>query len=114
MGIAEDILAELKAIRAALEGGAAPKASSEKPASKPAGKPAAKGPSLEAVQDKIRALAEQDGMKDKIKEAITKLGGKRAGDFEGDATKLQKLSDALDALASDDSGSGSDEDDDLL
>lgn len=113
MGIAEDILAELKAIRAALEGGAAPKASGGTTSSKPKDTAKPKGPSLEAVQDKIRALAEQDGMKDRIKDAITKLGGKRAGDFEGDATKLQKLSDALDALANDDSGSG-DEDDDLL
>lgn len=110
--IADEILAELKAIRAALEGGAAPKAGAvPKAAAKPA---AAKGPTLEQVQDKIRELAgADDANKAKIKAAIEKLGGKRAGDFEADAAKLTKLMTALEAIEGEEPASG-DEDDDLL
>lgn len=112
--IFDEILAALHKIHTVLEAGAAIAGTAEAvgAAVKPKASTAAKGPTLEEVQDKIRTLAEKDGMKDLIKAAITKLGGKRAGDFEGDPVKLGKLSDALDNM--DSTPAADDTDDDLL
>lgn len=124
MGILEQILDELKAIRAALENGASTGGGSskssggdEKTEDKPKGRGRTKkpsGPSLEDVQNKIRALvAEDEDNKEAISAAIKKLGGKRAGDFEGEDDKLAKLMTALEKIEGE-AGSDGDEDDDLL
>lgn len=115
MTITAGLLAKaLMATAAVLNGGDAPAAAADKPATKPATKPAAaKGPTLEEVQDKIRALvAADEGNAAKVKAEITKLGGKRAGDFENDAAKLAKLMTALEGVEG--SGASDDSDDDLL
>lgn len=117
MGIAEDILAELQSIRAALEGGAGA-ANGDKP--KPGRRSTApKGPTLEDVQNLIRELvAANDANKPKIKAATESLGGKRAGDFEGDDAKLASLHELLVALrdggGDDASSDDASSDDDLL
>lgn len=116
MGILEEILAKLTAMEAALAGGAAPAASGGGKAETPAKKATTKkndGPTLEQVQDKIRSLvAADEDNKTAIAGAIQKLGGKRAGDFEGKADKLKALFEALEGI---ESGGGSDDgDDDLL
>lgn len=112
MGILEDILAELVKMNAG--GGNAGTATTKTETKKePAKAATAKGPTLEDVQNKIRELvADDEGNAPKIKAATASLGGKRAGDFEGDAVKLKKLMALLEGMggeATDDSG-----DDDLL
>lgn len=109
MGILEEILSELQSIKAALAGGASATKEEKKTTTTKKAEP--KGPTLEEVQDKIRELvAANEDHKTKIKAAVTKLGGNRAGDFEGDAAKLGKLMAALEAMG----GSSDDGDDDLL
>jgi hypothetical protein len=117
VGILEEILATQKEILAALSGGTVSKAGTA--TDKPKGTTGtttkkATGPTLETVQDKIRALAEVDGNKELIKAAIVKLGGKRAGDFEGDTAKLTKLLAALEEIESGSGDDSAEEDDDLL
>jgi hypothetical protein len=124
MGLLEQMAADIAEIKAALAGttgaakvpGATGATEGKATTAKPASKPAAKGPTLEEVQDAIRGLTgreENPVPAEKIKAEITKLGGKRAGDFEGDATKLKKLMDALTALG-EEGGEEAAEDDDLL
>lgn len=123
MGILEEILEKVTAIQAQLGGATGVskvpnatgttegKATTAKPAAK-----AAKGPTLEEVQDAIRTLTgreENPVPAEKIKAEIVKLGGKRAGDYEGDPVKLGKLMAALDALGGE-TEEAADEDDDLL
>lgn len=110
MGILESILAELQEIKAALAngGGAAEPARTTTTTKKKETAPA--GPTLEEVSNRIRELvAADDDNKGPISEAIKKLGGKRAGDFEGDPKKLKALFEALEGI-----GSGDSDGDDLL
>lgn len=116
MNIFDEILDELKGIRAALAGGSVGDKGvtvSEKKASTTTSKKPA-GPTLEQVQDKIRELvAADESHKTAIKAAVSKLGGQRAGDFESDPAKLAKLMDALNAMG-DEAPASDDGDDDLL
>lgn len=93
----ERLIAALEANTAAHSGGGAATETPKKTAPK---KAADKGPSLEDVQNQIRALvAADEGNKTAISAAIQKLGGKRAGDFEDDPKKLTALSEALTAIS---------------
>lgn len=117
--IMDEILEQLIGIRTLLEVGGTPATASkpEPKAEKPkAEKPKAKkpsGPTLEDVQNKIREMvAANEDSKSAISDAIKKLGGKRAGDFEGDDAKLDKLMTALNGIGSEEVEE--DNDDDLL
>lgn len=118
MGILEDILSELREIKAHLASGdTAPAPAKTKAEDTPKTKTKAaapKGPSLEDVQNKIRAIVDADEDNTaKVKAELTKLGAKRAGDLEGEPAKLAKLMAALEAIDAPASADG-DGDDDLL
>lgn len=118
--IFDEILSELKGIKEALAtagwGDGAKATETTKNTDKPKTTTKPKGPTLETVQEKIVALcAADDANKELVKAAIVKLGGKRAGDFEGDTAKLTKLLAALDGIENDAGGDDAkEEDDDLL